>query len=207
MTGIMNKMYRTEAPQWLADNWESWGREWKQLYDTQKNSSRFRWRSSNGKGKNELTDALNQLTKRHCSFCDAYPMGSRIQNTIEHFRPKTKFPLLAFHWENLFICCQRCQEKGDAFTDLLLKPDEETYNFDAYFEIDWSTGEIKPNGLSSAEMQQRAITTIELYKFNKHGKPEDRLEELAKYLDSRNPDINKFPYRFFLERGSFTSDD
>ncbi len=141
------------------------------------------------------------MTKAHCSFCDAYPMGCRIPPTIEHFRPKTGFPLLAYKWDNLFLCCGLCQEKGDKFHKNLLKPDDEDYSFDAYFEIRWDTGELTPNEDAPRADQERAEYTIRLYRLNDHGKPDDRLEELRKFNDSDIAEIDRFSYRFFLTRG------
>lgn len=86
------------------------------------------------------------------------------------------------------------------FDEKLLRPDHENYDFDKYFMIDWSTGELKPNILETSENQERARITIELYKLNQNGKPEDRLEELEKFHDSENPDIDQWSYRFLLER-------
>ncbi len=144
---------------------------------------------------------LAALTRDHCSFCDAYPMGRRLKSTIEHFKPKQKFPLEAYKWENLFLACGLCQEKGDSFHERLLKPDEETYSFDRFFDIDWFTGELIPNPYASDEEQEQAEITIKLFRLNDNGKPDDRLEELNKFKKSKDVDIDSWSYRFFIERG------
>lgn len=144
---------------------------------------------------------LSEMTQKHCSFCDAFPMGCRIPYTIEHFRPKTKFPLLAYQWKNLFLCCGLCQQKGDAFDERLLKPDDAGYHFDHYFVINWDTGELMPNAGGSDENQMRALITIKLFRLNENGKPQDRLEELDNWLCSQKRDINRYAYRFFIQRG------
>ena len=196
----MNRITRTPAPDWLEEKWEEWGRQWQNKYRKTKNPCKFRWRRNHKKGKDDLTRDLSKMTQLHCSFCDAYPMIKRLQPTIEHFRPKTKFPLLAYKWDNLFLCCGLCQEKGDRFDEKLLKPDANDYGFDTYFAIEWVTGELKPNPAASQTEQERAEITIKLYKLNEHGKPEDRLEELRKFEESNHPDINNWSYRFFIER-------
>lgn len=84
------------------------GQAWQEKYQRTQQSSDFNWRKNQGKGYDDLLVKLSQMTQSHCSFCDAYPMG-RIPKTIEHFKPKTTFPLLAYQWENLFLCCGNCQ--------------------------------------------------------------------------------------------------
>lgn len=196
----MERIERTDAPGWLVETWRDWGKEWAEKLNNNKKAS-FTWHRHNKKGRKELEKALCSMTDNHCSFCDSYPMGARLKPTIEHFRPKSKFPELAYQWENLFMACFLCQEKGDAFSEMLLKPDEESYSFDEFFDIDWATGELIPNMNASKEDQERARITIELYRLNKNGKPEDRLEELEKYRELEAYDIERFSYRFFLKRG------
>ena len=197
----MEKIVRSDAPEWLEEKWEEWGREWAAKLEETRSSRVFSWRRNKKCGYEELIDELSEMTNDHCSFCDSYPMVRRIRHTIEHFKPKTKFPLLAYKWNNLFLCCDLCQQKGDEFDEKLLKPDDDDYCFDDFFDIKWDTGELIPNVDASEKDRQRAETTIRLYGLNEHGKPEDRLEELYKFNDSNHPDIERFSYRFFLSRG------
>ncbi len=197
----MEKIKRPDAPVWLKENWKQWGEEWESRYAINNNSS-FYWHTyKKRKTWDLLIELLSELTRNHCSFCDGYPMGKRIPYTIEHFKPKTRFPLQAYQWENLFLCCGLCQEKGDDYDERLLKPDEDYYNFDRYFDIDWANGELIPNRGASEEDRERAKITIRLYRLNSNGKPEDRLEELKKFDQMSNPEIDRFSYRFFIERG------
>ncbi len=197
----MNKINRPPAPDWLEEGYEQWGIEWKEKYERTGKSASFTWRGNKNKGYHDLLHELSLMTKDHCSFCDAFPMGGRIPKTIEHFRPKTKFYLLAYKWSNLFLCCGNCQKKGDRFDENLLKPDEDDYSFDEYFLIEWDTGKLIPNGGKSVESQERARITIELYRLNEDAKPEDRLRELEHFTQSDSPDLDEWAYRFFLERG------
>ncbi len=197
----MNKIKRPPAPEWLEEKYEQWGIEWKRKYEKTGKSGSFEWRRNKNRGYSDLLDALSLMTKEHCSFCDAFPMGGRVPKTIEHFRPKTRFHLLAYKWNNLFLCCGNCQKKGDEFDDNLLKPDENAYDFDKYFLIEWDTGKLIPNKGGSAESQKRAEITIALFRLNEDAKPEDRLRELKHFLYTGDPDIDEWAYRFFLERG------
>ncbi|MCP5103383.1 MAG: hypothetical protein GY950_08390 [bacterium] len=202
----MEKIERTNAPGWLKQKWKEWGEAWAVKYAKTKKSSSFRWRQYKNKGRKDLVEALSTMTRHHCSFCDSYPMGMRMQPTIEHFKPKTQFPLEAYKWENLFLCCGLCQEKGDAFDDRLLKPDEDYYSFDKYFDIDWLTCELIPNRKASDEDRERAEITIKLFRLNDNGKPDDRRAELEKYEELEDWDLEEFSYRFFIERGCSTCD-
>ncbi len=197
----MEKIERTEAPEWLEEKWEEWGKEWDEKYKKNKKSS-FEWRRYKKKGYEDLLEKLSEMTQHHCSFCDSYPMRGRMKPTIEHFRPKTKFPHVAYKWDNLFLCCYLCQEKGDKFDDRLLKPDDYYYSFDKYFDINWETGELEANEDASEEDKERAKITIKLYRLNCNGKPDDRLEELGKFEESNAFNIDKSSYRFFIKRGS-----
>lgn len=196
----MEKIERTHAPPWLKEKSIEWGNEWAQKYKKNKKSV-FRWRNNKKKGYKDLIKELSTITKAHCSYCDVQPMG-RIPETIDHFRPKSIFPELAYEWSNLFLCCGNCQKRGEKFDEKLLKPDDTSYDFEKYFDIDWLTGEIIPNKSAKANDIQRALVTIKLFKLNKNGKPKDRIKELEHYekLAKYYQDLNlvDFSYRFFI---------
>jgi len=197
----MEKIERPDEPSCLKENWKKWGEKWAaKCTDTEKKPS-FYWPRYKKKGYKDLLKMLLVMTQAHCSFCDAYPLGSSLEPTIEHFRPKTKFPYEAYKWENLFLCCRRCQTKGDKFDERLLKPDEDYYSFDKYFDIDWITGKLIPNRNASVEDQERARITIELFHLNHNGKHHERKRQLKLFEQITNPDIDEFPYRFFIKRG------
>ncbi|MCX6582019.1 MAG: TIGR02646 family protein [Candidatus Aminicenantes bacterium] len=197
----MEKIERTEAPGWLNEKWRQWGEEWAAKYAETRKSSSFQWRRNENKGHDDLVKKLSTMTQHHCSYCDASPMGPRIRCTIDHFKPKTRFPKDAYKWENLFLCCGLCQERYDAFDERLLKPDRDSYSFEKYFDIDWVTGELKPNRDASPEDQESAIITIKLFRLNDNGKPDDRREELEVFEKLETREIDKFSYRFFIKRG------
>ena len=111
---------RVDEPRWLVDNAEQWGREWAEKLEVDR-QSRWIWRQCDGHGHDDLVERLGVMTDRHCSYCDAFPMGPRVQQTIDHFRPKVSFPNDAYRWENLFLSCSLCQKKK--FDEQLLKPD------------------------------------------------------------------------------------
>lgn len=193
----MMPMLRTLAPQCLKDNCKKWGKEYKQKLNNPNVNDKLSW-----KGKyEEISGELFAITKNHCCFCDLHPLKAS-GATVEHFRPKSKYPLLSYVWENLFYCCVNCQKKGNRFPldYRLLKPDEISYSFNHYFVFSFSTGIIKPNPACSFKEQKRAENTIGLYRLNKYGRPEARISEHKKFLDANNPDLENYSYRFILQQ-------
>lgn len=81
---------------------------------------------------NHLLPLLKAQTGGCCSFCDKRPVE---QESIEHNKPKSRFPADAYAWTNLFYCCAKCQgRKREKWHALLLKPDETGYRFEDYFK-------------------------------------------------------------------------
>jgi uncharacterized protein (TIGR02646 family) len=197
----MEKIERPDAPGWLKEKWKKWGKEWEAKCAKTNKKPTFHWRRHKKKGYEDLLEVLSAMTQAHCSFCDSYSLGQDIPETIEHFKPKSLFPLEAYKWGNLFLCCGQCQKKGDKFDERLLKPDEDYYSFDKYFDIETATGKLIPNRNAPFEDQERARITIKLYWLNHNGKYLARKRQLKHFKQMTDPDINEFPYRFFIKRG------
>lgn len=162
----MIKITRSPIPGFLAANAAQWNTDFVQRR-TANPKYQFSWCSYQNKPVNEhLEPILLEMTARHCAFCDGYELGGNIKPTIEHFRPKSRFPSLAYEWANLFPACHYCQEKRDEFDEKLLKPDEDDYAFERYFYFENNTGELIPNPQATPADQERAAKTIELYRLN-----------------------------------------
>lgn len=145
----MIKQNRPNAPKWLTSRYKKWGLAFAERRQSDPNAQ-FNWPKYNTKKINQLlVPILQKMTKEHCSFCDAFPMGSTIPTTIEHFKPKSQYPKLACEWKNLYLCCGNCQQKGDEYSILLLRPDAVTYTFDKYFVFNYRTGELETNPAAS----------------------------------------------------------
>lgn len=196
----MQKFDRPDAPEWLLANYEKWGKLYAAKRENPNKKNDFIWAQYNKVPVNQLLYPIFIIaTKEHCCYCDGYPMGSRIPNKIEYFRPSSKFPLLAYLWENLFLSCGNCNKrKLDFFDERLLRPDLPGYQFKYYFRHLYNTGVIIPNLRRSQVDQERAQLTIDTFELNDFGRPEDRLTELKKYRNSENPNKDEFPYRFML---------
>ena len=151
----------------LNDNYVQWGEEWALVLKNQvKRSSDFIWRGIY----KALRNQLKELTKEHCSFCDDYPVARMSKETIEHYKPKSDFPLDAYDWINLFYCCDKCQSEANKipFVDSL-KPDLTSYNFSRYFYFDLGSGEIKileNLEIENADAFNRASNFLKRYGIN-----------------------------------------
>jgi uncharacterized protein (TIGR02646 family) len=198
----MMKLNRPPAPEFLQRYYKKWGRE---FAEKRKNNPTytFNWKMYKGKRVDQfLRQILDDMNRSHCTFCDSYPLGPSAEQTIEHFRPKSKYPRLAYVWHNLFLACNVCQKaKGEQFDKKLLKPDTEDYQFDTYFIVNYKTGKIEVNSSANFESQERAAMTIRMYGLNNYGRPHSRLRERKKYqeLSSKEYRLDDFSYRFFVE--------
>jgi uncharacterized protein (TIGR02646 family) len=94
-----------------------------------------------------------------CAFCEA-PLWTGCE--IEHFRAKTRYPLAAFVWRNLFLICRDCnQAKGAEGHAGCLKPDREDPT--DYLWVDPISLKVEPKPRISEDARQRAQRTIERY--------------------------------------------
>ena len=193
----MRKFLRGEEPPVLAKHGKEWGREW----EPRCKGGGFYWHEhGNRKVNHILLDGLKKQTQNHCSFCDAYPVAPPGQDNIEHFRPKSQYPLEAFAWDNLYYCCNFCQgQKREKFDEKLLRPDAPGYRFDDYFRWDYTSGDLHPNPGAPLENRERARITIEMYGLNT-AHPQSRCDERDKVAAMSNSAIqqDKHPYRNFL---------
>jgi uncharacterized protein (TIGR02646 family) len=79
------------------------------------------WRSDNS-----LKEALSAMSDGHCAYCQA-SVADAGPGAVEHFRPKSLFPTLAYEWDNYFYSCERCNIfKSDKWPDdgEYVRPDE-----------------------------------------------------------------------------------
>ena len=196
----MYSFIRPECPDYLLECWEKLG---KKYVNAKKKNPKYAFTWYAEFCYPETRKLLTAMTQEHCAFCDGGDLGAMSRETLEHFRPKSRqeFYHLAYQWENLYPCCDRCQsEKLEKYDDALLIADGEGYAFNDYFMVDYTTGEILPNSLASAADQHRANTTIELYGLNVDSRKTIRKKELKRYLqrDEATDVLDDFSYRYFL---------
>lgn len=146
--------------------------------------------------KKKILPILLYLTKEHCAFCDYKLEPDNYDVSIEHFRPKgiSKFKHLGYNWKNLYPSCSKCTaEKRDKFDDLLLCPDDPSYDFSKYF---WVNGE---GGVEPFLNNQCAKITIQIYNLNRPGLKTQRKKWIRIYPHLKHNEIENlesFPYRF-----------
>ncbi len=192
------KTERSECPEWLAENWERWGRQWQAKRNNPNRGNDFQWYQYKGQKVNHLLlPLLIAMTKHHCSYCDKRPIGVE---TIDHFKPKTLAPLESYFWENLFIACYDCQvSRWEEYQDILLKPDEIDYEFSRYFLYDFDLGELNPKGEEDSIEYIRADFTIKTFMLNERGLPEARKIISDNLTVFQGQEIDKLPYRFIFQ--------
>ncbi len=74
----------------------------------------------------DAKDALAEMSHGKCAYCEA-PINARRSGQVEHFRPKSLFPTLAYDWNNYFLGCDGCNgAKSDKWPrrGSYLRPDE-----------------------------------------------------------------------------------
>ena len=72
---------------------------------------------------------LKKMFGNKCCYCEAKVIVVSYQN-VEHFRPQSIYPSLAYKWSNLLLACERCNSdhKRDRFP---IAPSENQVVFDA----------------------------------------------------------------------------
>ena len=112
---------------------------------------------------------LGNRTNNVCWYCERQcslqtELGGRAP-TVDHFRPISRFPQLAYEWSNWIFSCRRCngENKMDKWRDSgYVDPaaDVPAERPESYFDYDVQTGELIPkDGLSEAA-RRKALDTI-----------------------------------------------
>lgn len=193
----MEKIVRTEIP------YPNYLINWRELGKNCPNHYQNNW----NKIRQNLVEDLSQLSKANCTFCGGGAPLIGTGEQIEHFKPKHLYPNLSFHWYNLFLCCGSCQKNTRFHGEykknkhLLIKPDNEDYEFKKYFRFNTINGEIEPNLRKSKKSQDMAEYTIKYYRLNEYLRPQARKEYFDEYLKRNSKYINakKFlKYRFLF---------
>ena len=201
----MNKIDRSISPKpaCLIDKADEWRDNF--IKKIKKAPSYWNWHQYNKeKVVDILTKGLSIISHFHCSYCGIFPLKQSVGGrSIDHFKPKSKFPELAFEWENLFIACSDCQQiKGNNYPSLPpLKPDHPNYKFDYWFKINWVNNHIVPRASLTAEEQAIAQATLDWLGLNKGERPTARFDELEKFNNNTIKNVLKWSYPYFLEAG------
>ncbi len=192
----MRKLDRPSQPECLETNAAKWTEAF--VTSRQKNPKhRFSWPKPDCY--QSVRKRLSEMTQAHCAFCDGQ-IGTESRETVEHFRPKSRFPGFAYQWDNLFPCCDMCQsQKLEQFDDGLLKPDDDDFAFMRYFVVNFKTGEIEPSPHADEQLQDRAKITIRMYGLNLPARNSARRREWERFCRDPAPFLDDYNYRFFLD--------
>ena len=72
-----------------------------------------------------VREDLKKMTAGHCAYCQSQTSAA-YQGEVEHFKPKSVFPMLAYAWDNYFFSCKLCNgPKKNQWPDCgYVRPDE-----------------------------------------------------------------------------------
>ncbi|MCE2403758.1 MAG: TIGR02646 family protein [Dehalococcoidia bacterium] len=119
--------------------------------------------------------ALASRTDSICWYCeqgcDTHVESGGRAPTVDHFRPLSCFPELAYEWSNWVFSCRRCNDnKANKWPDLgYVDPcaDDVSDRPDRYFDYDVLTGDVEPRSELSPTAKRRAWDTIDDLGLNK----------------------------------------
>ena len=124
----------------------------------------------------DFIELLGSSSGNVCWYCerrclrDAYNGGKA--STVDHFRPLSRYPALAYEWSNWIFSCRRCnvENKQDKWPILgYVDPStaDEQERPGRYFDYDADTGDIVPKPGLPSEARERALRTIDDLGLNK----------------------------------------
>lgn len=117
------------------------------------------------KGKDHWRDALDELHSSYdgvCAFSSTYIERVTGSPSIEHFRPKSKYPREAYQWSNFRLICARMNSRKREHEDVL---DPFTIP-DNTFDLNPLTGEVLVHAACPKSLKRRAETTISRLKLS-----------------------------------------
>lgn len=117
------------------------------------------------KGREYWRNALDQLCdsyERLCAFTAIRIERVTGSPTVEHFKPKAKYPELAYQWENFRLVCGLMNGRKGDFEDVL-DPFELPDNV---FDLNPLSGEIVVHGDCPESFKGRAQATIDRLKLS-----------------------------------------
>ena len=117
----------------------------------------------------EFRSTLGTRTAEICWYCERQcerpsEVSSRAA-TVDHFKPLSRFPELAYQWTNWIFSCKRCNEenKQDRWPALgYVDPcaDDERQRPERHLDYDILTGEIIPHPALRGDERRKAEATI-----------------------------------------------
>ena len=123
----------------------------------------------------EFRSTLGSRSNNICWYCERQCSAAESRErapTVDHFRPISRFPSLAYSWSNWIFSCRRCNEdyKGNKWPETgYVDPcsDAVAERPERYFDYDAATGEIIPKDGLAGDDRLKAVHTINDLGLNK----------------------------------------
>ena len=113
------------------------------------------------------SETLGNRSSGNCWYCErqCQAVGGWAP-TVDHFKPRSRFPHLTYTWSNWIFSCRRCNEdnKKDKWASSgYVDPcaAELSEHPERYLDYDESTGEVIPREGISSSTRQKALDTID----------------------------------------------
>ncbi len=119
----------------------------------------------------ELYDAYSGICAYSCTWISRVTGGK----TVEHFKPKSKYPQEAYRWENYRLVCLLLNGRKRDFEDVL---DPFTLQ-DGWFVIDFPSFMIFPGDRLSSDEAEQVNKTVKRLRLNED---EDCIKEREKWV-------------------------
>ena len=146
----------------------------------------------------EFRSQLGERSGDNCWYCErhcapAAPVGD-LAATLDHFRPLSRFPNLAYDWSNWVFSCRRCNEDyknsnwpENGYVDPAAA--DERDRPERYFDYDMKTHELIPRNDLTGDERQRAWNTIDDLRLNSLDMRYHRKDWIQQLIE----DLRKFP--------------
>lgn len=140
----------------------------------------------------EFRASLGELSGSVCWYCERLcePAAERGKTaaTLDHFKPISRFPELAYEWSNWVFSCRECNEdyKANHWPDNgYVDPAAEDMSErpERYFDYDIETHEVIPKDNLHGEQRRRAWETIEDLDLNRLNVRLDRSRLVSRIID------------------------
>lgn len=107
--------------------------------------------------------------------------------TVDHFKPKAKYPHLAYEWDNYRFACGSANSKKRDFEDVL-----DPFSLpDNLFYIHFGTGEVLINPQMDNEITQNAERTINRLSLNDNRLKNRRKKDFLRYYQEKSISLDE----------------
>ncbi len=152
--------------------------------------------SSNADFPSYWRTCLPELYSRYsncCAYLGLYLHAYEGMGTVDHFRPKSKYPELAYEWSNYRLCTQRInarkREYEDVFDPFVVE--------NGWFQLDFSSGKVFASQDVSLQIQSQINQTIKRLNLNAPVYCEARLTYWNEYCNDSELLERKAPFVYF----------